>query len=487
VREEESTVNAAQSIAGTEFERRGTVRSFHRLLAAATAVLLVAAACGESGTPTGTPASSPGPAESQPAGSSPTAPNLAGVTIKMANIGGGQYEKLYEAIPQFEAATGAKVEIVFLGDGFQIDRKLKQDFAAGTVDYDVAWDHTSFFSQYIDYLEPLDAYFSAEDLADFTPRVLDFGRRDGKLWLIPRHADISVVHYRTDLWNDPEKQAQFKAKYGYDLRPPETWTEFYQMAEFFNNPPSMYGTQFAGKEEGLTGRFYEQLVANGGNFFDENWRPIFNNDVGVKTAQQFRDLYAKKIVPPDVTSLIWDGVAQNWCNGTIAIHNEWYGWYSYFQDPNNCAVAGKFDLVRQPVGEAGVHSGWAGAHAFSITKASQNKEAAAALIKFLTSADVQYAEASLGFLPVRTSVWERIIADAAGSSDPLAKKRLEIAQTQIEEDFFTPPLIAEWIPFSNIFYPKLQAIILGDVPVQQGLDEAAAEAEKLMRDAGYYN
>lgn len=453
------------------------------------AVAVVAAACaGPSASPSQPPASA---ASSEP-GASPSAPsasgpNLAGVTIKMANIGGGQYEELYKSIPEFEAATGAKVEIVFLGDGFQIDRKLKQDFAAGTVDYDVAWDHTSFFSQYVDFLEPLENYFTADELADFTPRVLDFGRRDGHLWLIPRHADISVVHYRTDLWNDPDNQARFKAEYGYDLRPPETWKELYEMAEFFNNPPTMYGTQFAGKEEGLTGRFYEQLVANGGNFFDENWRPIFNNEIGVKTAQQFRDLYAKGIVPPDVTSLIWDGVAQNWCNGTIAIHNEWYGWYSYFQDPKNCAVAGKFDLVRQPVGDAGVHSGWAGAHGFSITKASQNKEAAAALVKFLTSADVQYKEASLGFLPVRTSVWERIIADAASSTDPLAKKRLEIAQTQIEEDFFTPPLIAEWIPFSNIFYPKLQAIILGDVPVQQGLDEAAAEAEKLMRDAGYYN
>lgn len=461
-------------------------RSWRGAAGALIGVSLLVAAC------TGGPPASEEPtaatdSQAPPEATDEATPSLAGVTIKMANIGGGQYEKLYEAIPKFEAETGAKVEIVFLGDGFEIDRKLKQDFSAGTVDYDVAWDHTSFFSQYVNFLEPLDNLFTKEELADFTPRVLDFGRRDGQLWLIPRHADISVVHYRTDLWNAPKNQAQFKAKYGYDLAPPKTWDQLYQMAAFFNDPPTMYGTEFAGKEEGLSGRFYEQLVANGGAFFDDQFRPIFNDKIGVRTAQQFVDAYAQKIVPPDVTSLIWDGVAQNFCQGKIAIYTEWYGWYSYFQDPKSCPVAGKFDLVRQPVGDAGVRSGWAGAHGFSIVKTSQNKEAAAALVKFLTSEKVQYDEAKLGFLPVRTSVWKRLIDDAANSDDPLARKRLEIAQTQIEEDFFTPPLIAEWIPFSNILYPKLQAIILGDVPVQQGLDEAVAEAQKLMSEAGYGN
>ena len=70
--------------------------------------------------------------------------DLSGVTIKMANIGGGLYEVMYEAIEIFEEATGATVEIVALLDGFAIDQKLKVDFATGAADYDVAWDHTSF-------------------------------------------------------------------------------------------------------------------------------------------------------------------------------------------------------------------------------------------------------------------------------------------------------------------------------------------------------
>ncbi len=45
---------------------------------------------------------------------------------------------------------------------------------------------------------------------------------------------------------------------------------------------------------------------------------------------------------------------------------------------------------------------------------------------------------------------------------PLDKKRLEMAQQQVSEDFFTPPLFADWISFTNLWYPALQGIILGD-------------------------
>ena len=51
--------------------------------------------------------------------------DLSGITIKMANIGGGTYEAMYESIPIFEEATGATVEIVALLDGFAIDQKAQ--------------------------------------------------------------------------------------------------------------------------------------------------------------------------------------------------------------------------------------------------------------------------------------------------------------------------------------------------------------------------
>jgi multiple sugar transport system substrate-binding protein len=398
-----------------------------------------------------------------------------GKTLRMHAISGANYDELYKVIPAWEEETGATVEFVFKGNGFETDKRLKQDFAAGTVDYDVAWDHSSFFSQYVkaDGLEPLETYWSEEELADFIPSLLDATRRDGHLWVMPRHFDISCNHFRTDLGIES---------------PPETWDEFKQLAlDVTENNPGVFGTQFAGKEEALTGRFYEVQTAEGGELFDENWEPTLNGPAGVKAATMFADLYQAGAMPPDMTNFLWEDVATQWVNGIIGMYTEWYGWYSFFQDPNSSQVAGKFDLARQPMGDGGIHSGWAGHHGFSITKASTEKEMAASLIKHLTSPDGNRTEAKLGILISRQSVWDEIIEEAEGSEDPLAKKRLELAFLQASEDFKTPPLIAEWIPMSNILFPILQQIILGDVDAQTGLDTAAEQIRDMMADAGYYS
>jgi multiple sugar transport system substrate-binding protein len=416
---------------------------------------------------------------------------LDGITIRMATIGNAPYELAYTLIPEFEKATGAKVEIVFKGDGFQIDKKLTQDYATGAADYDVAWDHTSFYSAYVPYLEPLDSYFSADDLAQFSPAIIKAATKDGHLYMIPRHADISVVHYRKDLYDDPANQKAFKDKYGYDLAAPTTWKELGDQATFFAKPSdNFWGTQWAGKDEALNGRFMELLQANGGDILDKDLKPIFNNAVGLKTATWLHDLYQAGVLPPDMPNYLWPEVANNFCKGQIAVYTEWYGWYSYFQDPKSCPdVAGKFGLVRAPVGDdANRHSGWAGAHGYSIPASSKNKEAAAQLIKFLTSEYVLTAESRQGALPVRNDVWTTIKADASSSTVQLDKDRLDIAQTQLNEDFTAPPLIADWINTSNIVFPALQEIIITkDIDIQARLDKAAADVESMLDDAGYYS
>jgi multiple sugar transport system substrate-binding protein len=415
--------------------------------------------------------------------------DLKGITIRMANIGGGQYENMYKSIAMFEEKTGAKVEIVFLGDGFEIDKKLKTDYATNAVDFDVAWNHTSFMSQYETYVEDLRQWFSEDDLKQFSKAIIDAATVNGKLLLIPRHADISVMHYRTDLFDDAKIKDAFKAETGKDLAVPTTLEEVDMVARFMvKGGYAKYGYGMAGKEEALTGRFYELLFASGGQFLNEKNEPTFNSEVGVKVAELLRAWYKDGIIAADTPNLLWDGDAANLCNGSVAMKLEWYGWYSYFQDAKSCPnLAGKFGLARGFRGLEGAGArptGWAGAHAFAIPTASQNKEAAAQLIKFLASERVAYEEAQLGFLPVRDDVWQRMIDDASKSSVPLDKVRLETARLQVGEDFKTPPLIADWIPISNVLFPTLQKIMLGDVEAKAGLDAAAAESLAILEQSG---
>ena len=63
---------------------------------------------------------------------------------------------------------------------------------------------------------------------------------------------------------------------------------------------------------------------------------------------------------------------------------------------------------------------------------------------------------------------------------------MELAQLQVSEDFFTPPLFADWISFTNMWFPMLQSIILGDTTVEDGLNTAVEDARQMMEEAGYY-
>lgn len=408
-----------------------------------------------------------------------------GYTLRVKLIGGAQYEPLYAEIPKWEAATGAKVEILSRKNHFELDREIKQDIAAGTLDWCVGSNHTSFAPQYGDIYTDLNAVIKPEVLAEFVPLMIQHGTVNGRLVQLPRHSDVSNLFYQKSLYEDPAKQAAFKEKYGYDLAPPETWDQVKDQAIFFANPPDFYGFQYVGKDEAVTGRFYELLVANGGAMFDDKWTPTFNSPEGVAALQFFVDLYNAKAVPAGVPNYLWDDTGLGFASGTVAMDLDWGGWSAFFNDPTNSKVAGNVGLIRAPKGTSGKRTGWSGSHSFSITETCDNKEAAASFLTFLTDYDNQMVEARKGLLPTRSKVWTDAIAEFEASGNAFNAEVMKTFQTSMAEDAFTPPLIPEWIEVSNVLWPKLQAAIVGDMTAQAALDAAAAEAATIMQDAGY--
>ena len=408
-----------------------------------------------------------------------------GYTLRVKLIGGAQYEPLYAEIPKWEAATGAKVEIVSSKNHFELDREIKQDIAAGTLDWCVGSNHTSFAPQYGEIYTDLTALIAPEVVADFVPLMIAHSTVNGRLVQLPRHSDVSNFFYQKSLYEDAEKQAAFKTKYGYDLAPPETWVQVKDQAIFFSNPPDFYGFQFVGKDEGITGRFYELLVANGGAMFDDKWVPTFNSAAGVESLQFFVDLYAAKAVPAGVPNYTWDDTGLGFGSGSIAMDLDWGGWSTYFNDPANSKVAGNVGLIRAPKGSGGKRTGWSGSHSFSITEGCDNKAAAASFLTFLTSYDNQMVEARKGLLPTRSQVWVDAIAEFDAAGNAFSSDVMKTFQLSMAEDAFTPPLIAEWIEVSNVLWPKLQAAMIGDMTAQDALNAAQADAAVIMKDAGY--
>lgn len=407
-----------------------------------------------------------------------------GTTLRVKLIGGAQYEPLYTLIPKWEEETGGKVQILSRKNHFELDREMKQDIAAGKIDYCVFSNHTSFAPQYPSLSTPLNDLVPQDVLAEFSPLVLEHSTIEGDLIALPRHSDVSNMYYVKSLYEDEEYKTKFKDEYGYDLAPPETWDQAKDQALFFADPPARYGTLFAGKDEAITGRFYEMLVAEGGQLFDEDWNPTFNSEAGVKALNWFAELYQAGAVPAGSSNYVWDDVGLGFGAGNAAFDLDWAGWAAFFNGKDS-KIADNVGIALAPKGDGGKRSGWSGSHTFSITEACDNREAAVSLITYLTSHDAQMLEARTGLLPTRTKVWDDITAEFKADGNEYMVQIFETYSKSMQEDAFTPPLIPEWIEVSNILWPKLQAAILGDMSAQEALDEAAEEVQYLMEDAGY--
>ena len=406
-----------------------------------------------------------------------------GYTLKVKLIGGTQYEKLYTRIPEWEALTGAKVEIVSSKNHFDLDREIKQDIASGQITWCVGSNHTSFAPQYGDLYIDLAQVIPAEELAKYVPGTLASSMVDGRLVQLPRVTDVSNLYYRKDLYEDPARMEAYKTEFGTDLAPPKTFDELKQQIIFFADPPNLYGTAFAGKDEGMSGRFMEILRANGGDLFDENWKPIFNSPEGVAALQWFKDIYDAGAVPAGTVNYTWDEIGQAMAAGQLAVDLDWPGFAGFYSDPAASKIADVLGFAVSPVGSAGVRGGWSGSHSFSVTEACDNKPAATSLAVFLTNDESEMMEAEAGNLPTRSKTFDDVIKFFNENGKTALAEMFPIWQASLA-DARTPPLIPQWIEVSNVLWPQLQAAIVGEKTPQEALDQAAAEATTILEDAG---
>ncbi len=154
-----------------------------------------------------------------------------------------------ELAPEFEKLTGIKVEMELLGRD-DVLRKALLDAEKKAGVYDL---------YYIDELEVIATFMEKNaivDIYEFIDTHQDFFYPDydlpdlipvshftynGKLAGLPFETFLRLYTYRRDLFEDPSEKKAFSSKYGWELRPPKTWDEYEQIAEFFTRPPDLYG------------------------------------------------------------------------------------------------------------------------------------------------------------------------------------------------------------------------------------------------------
>lgn len=172
----------------------------------------------------------------------PSARNLPdkGKTLQLLMQAGGdsivveQYRKIWQE------ETGIGVEFETVPPQSMLE-KMGTVLASGSDAYDLLEIQPAWVGGFAEpgFLLNLDEYYkkyeSELDLSDYIEGAqVGFNTWKGSWVAIPFDGDVLIFYYRKDLFGDSQHQAEFKAKYGYDLTPPETWDQVADQAEFFD-------------------------------------------------------------------------------------------------------------------------------------------------------------------------------------------------------------------------------------------------------------
>ena len=191
--------------------------------------------------------------------------------------------------PEWEELTGIKVRVSEVPYE-ELFPKAMLEHRAGTGAYDMLTIAPSWVADMVraGALEPLDPYIEKygvkSEFDDIAPAFRDWMTFDGKTYALVVDGDVHILYYRKDLFEDPANMEEFKAKYGYDLAPPDDWQKFGEICQFLTDKyaPELYGAGLI--NTGYTYYFFfERFRSYGGRFFDpETMKATVNSEAGVK-------------------------------------------------------------------------------------------------------------------------------------------------------------------------------------------------------------
>jgi multiple sugar transport system substrate-binding protein len=369
------------------------------------------------------------------------------------------YDPLYSRLGEFEEQEGTEVEIVGTLPHRQLNERIEKEFSSGKASYDLISTHTKYAPSQFGWLTPLDDDLEEAELETFNAETLDLARIDGRLYGVPRNLDVKLLYYRTDLMQ----------------RPPRTWEELREEGARLKSG-DLYGFAFPGRESGLFGHFFElHAMAGGSMFADANApAPNLDDEAGRWALSLLRDL-RERAAPEETPEWHYDEVAACFREGKAAMSTDWPGGFYTYDDPEQSAVVGSYDVALYPEGPAGRFV-YSSSHTFAIPSTLRDRPAAIDLLRFLTSRRSQRLEAELGTLPARADALED--ARAGVEEGSLAKRRWELL-AETEKAALVPPKHPNYPAVEDTIWEGIRETLLGN----KSVDQALADTEVAARHA----
>lgn len=317
-----------------------------------------------------------------------------GETLTVLYMTGAQADAARSMVPEFEAVTGAKVEVMEAANE-DLHKQIQLDLVSYLGTYDVINMNSRWDGEFAPYLEPLDSYISQDkyDMGVWIENVLaNCGQWQDKIVGIPTACETDILAYRTDLLPNGI---------------PKTWNEYRMALSPLNRPFSgTYAIAVSKTPDQLLDMFNRVLWSMGGKWADEDWNVTINS---TECRSALNHLNAVKIFS-DSACLKWTEAeaTQAFLEGKAVVCESLNvrDFLKMANDPELSQVVDNWALGLFPKDKTGITamSGWNAV----IPVGSNNKDLAWEWIKMYASYDMQnrfYDEYAI-FSP-RKAFWEQ--------------------------------------------------------------------------------
>ena len=312
------------------------------------------------------------------------------ITISCGSVG-QDFEFCKKHTAEWAKKTGHEVKMFTIPNSTtDILALFRQMFAAKSSDLDVINVDVVWPGVIKDHLLDLRPYSKGAEKEHF-PAIVANNTVDGKLLAMPWFTDAGLLYYRTDLLDKYKQKA------------PTTWEELAAAAKVIQEGERAAGNRdfqgfvFQAKAyEGLTCDAVEWIHSyKGGNIVDAQGKVTINNP-GAIQALKTAASWVGTIAPQGVLNYAEEEARGVFQNGNAAFMRNWpYAWS--LGNGADSKVKGKIGVSALPKGGAdGQNAATLGGWQLAVSKYSKNAEAAASLVMYMTSPEVQKERAIVG-------------------------------------------------------------------------------------------
>ena len=403
----------------------------------------------------------------------------AGTEVNVLFLDRPGYAAALAMIPEFEAATGIKMNVTTVPYENALGEQVR-DFVAGG-DIDIALIDLVWIGNFAEngWIEPVSTFTDnpaladpALDMADFFPLVLNaFGSWNGVTYGLPFDNYSGMMFYNKCMLSDA----------GFDA-PPATWQELMDVygPALTHDGKYAFALQSKRNETQSADSFARMLWPFGGSFLNAEFRSNLNSpesQAGLQFRQDLMQYMPEGIVAYDHSETV-NALAQ----GDVAMITEWSAFYSTLTNPDTSAIGDCLAIAPEPMGPAGRKPALGGFSLAVATQADDAEKAAGWLfIQWVTSKQNAEAYVRAGGVSARQSVY-----NIPGIADEFTYVPALVTSWQEGVPEFRPRF-AEWPEITEIVQEYGTKMMLGEVSVADGATEIGTRMEAVLDAAGYYS